>query len=72
MTDCNTKLMEALLSGGNVDEIFRQEIENAVNVLLEAEIKHFWGMSGILWKAPIPEIPGMGAILGRSTAAMAV
>ncbi len=43
MRDCNTKLMEALLSGGNVDEIFRQEIENAVNVLLEAEITAFLG-----------------------------
>jgi len=43
MADCNTKLMEELLSGGNVDEIFRQEIENAVNVLLEAEITAFLG-----------------------------
>lgn len=43
MKDCKTKLMEALLSGGNVDEIFRQEIEAAVNTLLEAEITAFLG-----------------------------
>ncbi len=27
MTECNTNLMEELLSGGNANEIFRQEIE---------------------------------------------
>ncbi len=43
MTECNTNLMEELLSGGNADEIFRQKIENAVNVLLEAEITAFLG-----------------------------
>ena len=43
MQNCNTKLIETLLSGGNVDEIFRQEIEKAVNTILEAEISCFLG-----------------------------
>jgi transposase-like protein len=43
MTDYNTKLMEVLLSGGNVDEIIRQEIETAINGLLETEITAFLG-----------------------------
>lgn len=43
MTEYNTKLMGALLTGGNVDEIFRQEIEKAVNRLLETEITAFLG-----------------------------
>lgn len=43
MKEYNTKLMEALVSGGNVDEIFRQEIENAVNRLLETELTAFLG-----------------------------
>jgi len=43
MTEYTPKLVEALLSGGSVDEIFRQEIERAVNTLLETEITAFLG-----------------------------
>jgi len=43
MTEYTPKLVEALLSGGSVDEIFRQEIERAVNTLLETEMTAFLG-----------------------------
>lgn len=38
MGDYNTKLMTALLEGASVDKIFRQEIEIAVNSILEYEM----------------------------------
>ena len=41
MNDYSTKLIEVLLNGGNVDEVFRQQIEDAVNNILEAEITAF-------------------------------
>lgn len=43
MCDCNTKLMAALLGGTSVDEVFRQEIETAVNSVLESEMAAFLG-----------------------------
>ena len=43
MGDCNTKLMAALLAGTSVDEVFRQEIEAAVNSVLESELEAFLG-----------------------------
>lgn len=43
MGDYNTKLLAALLEGGSVDEVFRQEIEAAVNSILESEIAAFLG-----------------------------
>ncbi len=43
MGDCNTKLMAALLGGRSVDEVFREEIETAVNSILEIELTAFLG-----------------------------
>lgn len=43
MQNCNTKLIETLLAGDNVDEVFRQEIEKALNTILETEISSFLG-----------------------------
>lgn len=43
MSDCTTKLMAALLAGTSVDEVFRQEIENAVNSVLQSELEAFLG-----------------------------
>ena len=37
MENFNTKLMSALAEGQSIDEIVRQEIEGAVNILLESE-----------------------------------
>lgn len=41
MSDFNTKLIEALVAGGNIDEIFRQQIEEAVNYILGCELTAF-------------------------------
>ena len=43
MGDCSTKLMAALLAWTSVDEVFRQEIEAAVNSVLESELEAFLG-----------------------------
>ena len=41
MTNISTNLMSALLNNESVDEVFRQELEKAVNELLSAELTAF-------------------------------
>lgn len=41
MSNVNTKLLSALLNNESVDEVFRQELENAVNQLLIIELDSF-------------------------------
>ncbi len=49
MTDYTPKLVEALLSGGSVDEIVRQEMDRSVNTLLETEITASLGYEMYPW-----------------------
>ena len=41
MNNNNTKLVNALLKGEDISEIFRAEIEKAINTVLEAELPGF-------------------------------
>ena len=41
MNNNNTKLVNALLKGEDISEIFRAEVEKAINTVLEAEITGF-------------------------------
>ena len=41
MSDVNTKILEALLKNESVEEVFRQELENALNKLLTIELDAF-------------------------------
>ena len=43
MSYLNTELMKALLKNDSVDEFFRQQLETAINDLLQAEITAFLG-----------------------------
>ena len=41
MNNNNTKLVNALLKGEDISEIFRAEVEKAINTVLEAELTGF-------------------------------
>lgn len=41
MSNSNTELYKALLSGSSVGEIIRKEIEDTINLLLKTEITSF-------------------------------
>ena len=41
MNNNNTKLVNALLKGEDSSEIFRAEVEKAINTVLEAELTGF-------------------------------
>ena len=43
MSYLNTELMKTLLQNGSVDEFFRQQLETAINDLLQAELTAFLG-----------------------------
>ncbi|SFG52964.1 hypothetical protein SAMN04487761_12440, partial [Lachnospiraceae bacterium C7] len=41
MTNISTNLMSALLNNESIDEVFRSELENAVNEVLSTELTAF-------------------------------
>ena len=41
MSDVNTKILNALLKNESVEEVFRQELETAINQLLITELDAF-------------------------------
>ena len=41
MTNISTNLMSALLNNESIDEVFRSELENAINSLLATELTAF-------------------------------
>ena len=41
MTNISTNLMSALLNNESIDEVFRSELENAINSLLSTELTAF-------------------------------
>ena len=43
MSNLNTKLMQALVEKRSVEDVFRQELEDAINQLLKAELSSFLG-----------------------------
>lgn len=50
MNNNNTKLVNALLKGEDISEIFRAEVEKAINTVLEAEITGFLNYENTLQK----------------------
>ena len=41
MSNSNTELYKALLSGSSIDEIIRKEIQDTINLLLKTELTSF-------------------------------
>ena len=64
MTNISTNLMSALLNNESIDEVFRSELENAINSLLATELTAFLNYENMIIPAEIPETPVMDFMTG--------
>lgn len=59
MSNSNTELYKALLSGSSIDEIIRKEIQDIINLLLKTELTSFLDYEPYVQVATIQEIREM-------------